>query len=105
MAVQGSCSGVRSIFLSARALSLSLSLSLFETQIYVLLLGCCSYAELGDEAEFERITGVMDQLEKRDQLVLKLEATTKLQVREGGKATCLCGGKYCLSSLCSSWRP
>lgn len=41
-----------------------------------------SYAELGEEAEFERLTGMMNSLEKRDQLVRKLEDTTKLQVEK-----------------------
>jgi hypothetical protein len=39
------------------------------------------YRELGEESEFQRLTDMMGELEKRDALVQKLDATTKLMVQ------------------------
>jgi hypothetical protein len=39
------------------------------------------YRELGEESEFQRLTDMMSELEKRDALVQKLDATTKLMVQ------------------------
>lgn len=61
------------------------------------------YASLVEDAEFERLQRLMDEAERKDTLVQKLDSVSKLEVREDAGGGGGGGGMLSLSGCSALW--